>query len=190
MAAGIFRPLPPSRIAQIWSLGIPVNNWLCAQVKESAVFVTEDWVFPIHSRQPLGCLDSLLMIVNPLGQKFGSPIEISLIKSRDSSDDGLYRQLDRVTRLRRLGKTGMLALSWIASGLVGALIAWLLSRGVVMHDKGFRKSNGKLVSETARDIGLNSTIEPGSLPFRISGGLHDAVLSQTPFYPGHRGEPG
>ena len=125
----VFSALPHSRIAQIWGGGFPANNRLSVQVLDSAAFITEDWVVSVHGRRFLECFDSLCLIVNALGRELGTPIEMRLIRSRDNRNNELYRQLDRVAHLRRLGQASLLLLSWVASGIIGWLISRWLSGG-------------------------------------------------------------
>jgi hypothetical protein len=121
-----FSALPIHRIQQVWRGPLPVQGCFVAQVQDSAVFISEDWIASIHGRNLLVCLSAMCAIVNALGQEFETQVEIRLPYYPGAPGNELYRQLDREQAMRRFRAVGLWILTLVAGGIVGALLQWLL----------------------------------------------------------------
>ena len=125
-----FKPLPPKRAEQAW--GGPVSGQICfiAQIQESAVFITEDWMATIRSRRFIDCVGGMCAVINALTKELGGPVTVELWDVRYSGGNSLYGQLDRERNIRRCLAIGLWLLALAASGVAGALIQWIFGGGL------------------------------------------------------------
>jgi hypothetical protein len=122
----VFGSLPIHRIHQVWRGPVPMQGCFVAQVQNSAVFISEDWIASIHGRRLIDCVSAMCAIVNAIGQEFGAQVEIRLPYHSGAPGNELYRQLDREQVTRRFRAFGLWTFTLVASGLTGAFIQWLL----------------------------------------------------------------
>ena len=130
MAGEAFRPLPHSWQRRV--LGqIASGNWLTAQVQNSAVFITEDWVVSIHGKRFINRVYAMTVLLNSIGQELDAPVSVDLLIYQNGNDETLHRALERESKKERV----IGAIKWgstiIVSVVMGALFQWLFSGGML-----------------------------------------------------------
>ena len=125
-----FKPLPPKRAEQAWGSPVPGQICFIAQIQESAVFITEDWMTTISSRRLIDCVGGMCAVINALTKELGGPVTVELWDIRDSRGNSLYRQLDRERNTRRCLAIGLWFFALAASAFAGALIQWIFGGGL------------------------------------------------------------
>ena len=124
MAGEAFRPLPHSLQRQL--LGqVASGNWLTAQVQDTAVLITEDWVVSIHGKKLIDSVSAMTVLLNSIGQESGVPVTVDLI-NQNVSDEPLHRALERESRKQRVLGVIKWGLTIIVSAAAGALLQMLL----------------------------------------------------------------
>lgn len=128
--AADFKPLPPKRAEQAWGSPVPGQICFIAQIQESAVFISEDWMTTIRSRRLIDCVGGMCAVINALTKELGGPVTVELWDIRDSRGNSLYRQLDRERNTRRCLAIGLWFFALAASAFAGALIQWIFGGGL------------------------------------------------------------
>ena len=118
--------LPPKPAEDAWGGTVPTQVCFIAQIQDSAVFFTEDWVVTIRSRKLIDCVEGMCGILNAFGQEFGTFIGVELSDTHDRRGRSLYDQLDRERTTRRFKEIGAWVISILASGAAGATISYIL----------------------------------------------------------------
>ena len=120
------KTLPPDPAKDAWGGTVPNQVCFIAQIQNSAVFFTEDWVVTIRSRKLIDCVAGMCGILNAFGQKFGPPVGIELSDTHDRGGSSLYRQLNRERKTRQFKEIGAWVMTILVSGVVGATISYIL----------------------------------------------------------------
>lgn len=129
MAGEAFRPLSHSLQRQL--LGqVASGNWLTAQVQDTAVLITEDWVVSIHGKKLINSVSTMTVLLNSIGQESGAPVTVVLI-NQNVSDEPLHRALERESRKHRIVGAIKWGLTIIVSAVAGVLIQRLFLGGLL-----------------------------------------------------------
>ena len=126
MTGGTLRPLPLTLRRRLLGEAAPQASWLAAQVHESAIFITDDWVVSIHGPKLIHCVSAMCLLINLVGQETNASVTIELLSPESRNENPLYRQLDRESRRTRIIGAIKWTLAVILSAAAGALLAWLL----------------------------------------------------------------
>ena len=129
MAEGTLKPLSHSLGKRIFGQLVVGDNVLRAQVGETGVIVTYDWVVWIQGPSLLHCVAALCVLISLVTNVLGASVVIKLLTSPDANRNPLHRHLARMSILtgaKRLIIWGLgSAVTVLASGAVGF---WLSQR--------------------------------------------------------------
>ena len=126
LADEAFAPLSNSLKARLAGNVNPGVSWLSAQVQETAVFIAEDWVISIHGAKLLNCVSAMCVVINTIGQPLDTLVSIVLLNPLNKDDNRLYSLLNRENKRARLKGVMVWGVTILASGIVGALIGYLI----------------------------------------------------------------
>ena len=122
-------PLPHSLQARLPGPFVE-RNGLTAQVQNSAVFITEDWVVSIHGKDLMQCISAMSVLLNSISRELGESVEVDLLTQQNNkTDEPLHIELARQVRKDRIKAGLKWGITILASALAGALIQWLLMGG-------------------------------------------------------------
>lgn len=122
MAAEEFRVMTPSMQRRVLGQVIPSPSSLVAEVGDSAVVITNQWVVSIHGDSLVHCVEALLKYRNAVAVQLSATVTGSL-KTPVVKNTGPLREVvirrERANRVRGFAKQ----LCWtVASALVGAAL--------------------------------------------------------------------
>lgn len=130
MAGDVLGALEPSLHRKL-PQQVTARGSLTAQVEQTAIFVTDDWVVTICGKRLLQCVSAMLILKGWVERQLEKPTDIRLLGLRQGKGDDLD---EAVRRDRRKEKTISIA-KWVGGPLLGALVGfflqWLFCRGVL-----------------------------------------------------------
>ena len=130
MAGEAFRPLAHSLQMQL--LGqVASGNWLTAQVQESAVLITEDWVVSIHGKKLIHSVYAMSVLLNSISRELNAPVSVDLLAPEPRNDEPLHRVLERQPKTARIIGAIKCGATILLSAIAGAVIQWLFFGGVL-----------------------------------------------------------
>ena len=128
MAGEAFNPLPHSLQMQLWGHLAP-EDWLTAQVQDSAVLVAEDWVVSIHGKNLSQNVSAMAVLVNTIGQELDAPVSVDFPILQNENGEPLHISLKRQSQRGRIFGPMRWGAAIIVSALVGAVVQWVFFGG-------------------------------------------------------------
>ena len=99
---------------------------MAAQIQDSAVIITKDWVVSIHGRKLIDCVSAMSVLINSISQEFNAPVEVNLLTHENGNGDPLYLILERQAKRERILRVVLYVATIILSAVAGAALQGLL----------------------------------------------------------------
>ena len=128
MAEGTFGPLSHSLAKRIFGQLVVGDSVLRAQVGETGVIVTDDWVVWIQGPSLLHCVAVLCALISLVTDVVGVPVAIKLLTSPDVNRNPLHRHLARLSILTGAKRLIVWVLGSVVTILASAAVGFWLSQ--------------------------------------------------------------
>lgn len=130
LAGGVLERLEHSLRAKLPRL-VSAHGSLTAQVEQTAVFITDDWVVSIYGKRLLQCVSAMLVLSNEIQNRLGETIDIRLRGLQQDEGDSLVQAVKAERRNGIILGSIKWAGTILISALAGAIVQWLFCQGVV-----------------------------------------------------------
>ena len=121
MSLESFKPLSLSSQKKL--LGEFVSeNWLSAEVQNSGVFITPDWVVWIRGKKLIDCVSAMSVLLNSIGEELAAPVIVEVLSHQDKGGESLQRALNREAKIGWIKRSATWAATLLSGGVIGAVI--------------------------------------------------------------------
>ncbi len=117
-------PLAHSLRARIHKQAVP-DGLFAAQVEQTGVFISDDWVVSIHAKKIIQCVSAMAILLSSIGRQVSGSVEVEILSSQRDEVETLNRSLREEKRKGRIIAFGKWAGTILASAALGAFIQWL-----------------------------------------------------------------
>ena len=125
---GLFQPLSHSQQLRLLKHVVP-GGAFAAQIQDSAIIITHDWVVSIHGKNILRCVSAMGPLLNSIVKELATAVELDVLTSRDNPRELFDHVLDRQRRIdfcKAVLKWGAtIAISALAGAVSQRFLQWL-----------------------------------------------------------------